>query len=404
MGISWAVDANPSQVYDMPPKPELSSRGTIVNREKDNAAHYYRDVQRYPSPFMNESSYRPSEGSSSRDPRTSHYQNSMRESARGSYSSYPSHPGNSFQPPPPPPPPPMQYALTPRQPDYYPRTTHHPSRTSSLSSSDRYESPSPIPRTQLSRQDKGKVPSKSAEGPSGFDDDRHEISHRNKDRPNISSRESSREPLRESAKEPSAAQVTNWISVSPKDARQIMKFSRGKGGMVKNLPKTLAEYHKFALAVELGDISWDAPKVMAIDFVYDVPVFPPPSVSTLKKSAAQPPPPASGDEGSSHKKPRIEPTSTDYGRSSIKHSRVEPTSTEYERSSSRHLTYDRSNDQKEKSSSRHLKIESSSKPSTSSNGSANGNTDVHVARPLATTIVPADATTFSTDMMTMVRV
>ncbi|KAI8576387.1 hypothetical protein K450DRAFT_257056 [Umbelopsis ramanniana AG] len=374
MGISWAVDANPSQVYDMPPRPELSSRGTIVNREKDQVAHYYRDAQRYPSQFMNESSYRTSEGGSSRDPRISHYQSSTRESTRGSHSNYSSHAGSHHRLQP------SVHRYPIKQPDFYSRSTHHSSPTSSVSSSDRYESPTPMPQKQSGRQDKGKVSSKSVAGSSGFDNDRYDTSHRNEDRPKISSRETSREPLRESSKEPTAAQVAKWVSASPKDSRQLAKFACGKGGILKNGPKTLAERENFAQAIEKDEISWEAPMVLAVDFVYDVPVFPSPSVSTLKKSA--PPPPTSGDEERSHKK-----------------SRIEPTSTEYERGSSKHLSYDRSKDDLENNSSRNSNIEPSSKLAASSNGSVSGNADAHVGRISATTSASAAVPTSSTDLV-----
>jgi hypothetical protein len=151
----------------------------------------------------------------------------------------------------------------------------------------------------------------------------------------------------------------------------------GKGGMVKSAPTTVAEYEKFAQAIKHNQISWDAPKVLAIDFVYDVPVFPPPSVSTLQKSAAHPPPPPSSDKERSHKKPRTERTSN-----------------EYERSSSKHSSHDRSNDHE---STKKSKLELSSKLSTSSNGISNGNTDVHVAR--LPTKVPAEVATPPKDLM-----
>ncbi|KAI9289581.1 hypothetical protein BC943DRAFT_314718 [Umbelopsis sp. AD052] len=406
MGIGWAVDTNPSQVYDMPPRPELSSRGTIVNRDRDHVAHYYRDAQRYPSPLTNESSYRNGEGGSSRDPRISHYQSGIRESARGSHSNYSSPSGGYYSPP-------IHYTpAAPKLPDFYSRPNHHPSRTPSAS--DRYESPSP--QTQPARKDKGKASSHPAEGSSRFGSDRYDTSHRNNDRPRISSREASREPVRRSPpKEPTAAQVTKWNSTPPSDPRQLSKYTCGKSGILKN-PKTMVEYERFAQAIKNNKISWETPTVLAIDFVYDVPVFPSPSVSSLQKSA--PPPPASGDDERAHKKSKIEPTSNENERNLSNHSnkhRSNDHGMNLTRNASKHSNNDRSDDHElnlttnankhsnkdrsndhETNSTRNSRIDSSSTLATSSNGSTNGHTDVHVARPLAT--MPAAAATTSTDL------
>lgn len=370
MGVSWTVDVNPSQVNDMPPKPELSSRGTIVNRDKDQVAHPYRDVQRYPAPFLNSSSHRAGEGINSRDPRISHYQSGLRDSTRGSHPGQSSPAGGHY-----PPPPPIQYPSSSRQPEYYSsKPTPYTSRTTSS-----------IPQTQLSRQDEGNVSTKSTEVSSGHDNDRHNIAHRNNDQPRISSRElpreSPREPQKDSSTEPSAAQVTKWVRVVHKDAVPITNFLCVKNGMLKSGPTTVREYKKFAQAIENNRIDWDAPNVLAIDFVYDAPAFPLPSASTLQKSATHPPPaPPSGNEQQSRKKPRTKRTSTENDTSSNKHS-----------------SHERSNDHQ---STKKSKIEPSSELSTSSNGNANGNNDVHVAR--LSTKVSAEVAAPPKDLMVRV--
>ncbi|KAH8549750.1 hypothetical protein BGW37DRAFT_500646, partial [Umbelopsis sp. PMI_123] len=370
MGISWAIDSNPSPVKDMPSKPELSSRGTIMNRAKDYVANLYRDTQQS-LPFMNGSSQQTSQVTSNRDPRNLHYQNRSREQTRGTYHNHTSLPNNPY-------PPAVQYSTTATPPEHYSsRSTHHRLTSTSSSPDDQYEKSTPISEAKVSSQK-----SISAYISSASDNNRHDVSQHEKDRSMNSSGESSRNLSRKSprefSKEPSATQVSKWVATSRKDIRPIKQFTCTKGSILKSGPTTLADHEMFSQAIKNNQISWDSPMVFAIDFVYDVPVFPPPTVSLSQQPAAHRPPSAD-DEERSHKKPRTEPSTPSPDIKSSKQSKLE-----------------RSTDQNT-GSSINSRIETSSQPRKSLGGGTNGINEFNVARSSASTITKAGVASSSTE-------
>lgn len=81
MGVGWALDTKPTLTNDLPPRPALSGRGTIIRNDDDAVNLYRRDI-----PASSSSLNGPTHSNqvvTSRDPRLAHNQIGSREQTRG---------------------------------------------------------------------------------------------------------------------------------------------------------------------------------------------------------------------------------------------------------------------------------------------------------------------------------